>query len=200
MTNAALSALAIVLAVATLSAAPASATLIGDTVVLSGAGVPGSPRDLLVGAGSEIIFNDGGSIGTGADDYIEVDISGSTIRLDLTAQLGGFGWNPAGLSNPFSFVFDSLNWVDDLTATIASISTTVFGSSLSNGGASASLTGSNQITVSWANNNFDCNAGNCGGIEIEITPNHSEVPTPATLALFGLGLAGLGWSRRKQHS
>ena len=137
MTNAALSALAIVLAVATLSAAPASATLIGDTVVLSGAGVPGSPRDLLVGAGSEIIFNDGGSIGTGADDYIEVDISGSTIRLDLTAQLGGFGWNPAGLSNPFSFVFDSLNWVDDLTATIASISTTVFGSSLSNGGASA---------------------------------------------------------------
>jgi hypothetical protein len=26
------------------------------------------------------------------------------------------------------------------------------------------------------------------------------VPTPATLALFGVGLAGLGWSRRKQNS
>ena len=29
-------------------------------------------------------------------------------------------------------------------------------------------------------------------------PPEGNVPTPATLALFGLGLAGLGWSRRRK--
>ncbi|MEZ5573286.1 MAG: PEP-CTERM sorting domain-containing protein [Halioglobus sp.] len=34
-----------------------------------------------------------------------------------------------------------------------------------------------------------------GGVEYTTS---AGVPTPATLALFGLGLAGLGWSRRKK--
>jgi hypothetical protein len=33
----------------------------------------------------------------------------------------------------------------------------------------------------------------------KIIDSSAQIPTPATLALFGLGLAGLGWSRRKKE-
>jgi hypothetical protein len=39
---------------------------------------------------------------------------------------------------------------------------------------------------------------NAATVDIDYVVHESSVPAPATLALFGLGLAGLGWSRRKK--
>ena len=36
-------------------------------------------------------------------------------------------------------------------------------------------------------------------LSFDLDPSN-QVPLPGTLALFGLGLAGIGWSKRKQHS
>jgi hypothetical protein len=59
---------------------------------------------------------------------------------------------------------------------------------------SASLTGITSLSFGFLDDPY---TDNLGGISLEVLIE-STVPVPATLALFGLGLAGLGWSRRKK--
>lgn len=63
---------------------------------------------------------------------------------------------------------------------------------------SLSITGWN--SYSFFTGEVEFGADNRGGVSLRyrIVPAEVTVPLPATLALFGLGLAGLGWSRRKK--
>lgn len=110
-------------------------------------------------------------------------------------------------SNTFSSVsFDELHFGDSYssatgTATSLFANSNTFGdqTSLTFLTALTDLGGSINFTGSTICSDF-CLDDN-GGLNTfvgTVSAPRSAVPVPATLALFGLGLAGLGWSRRKQ--
>lgn len=83
------------------------------------------------------------------------------------------------------------------TSGILSFSDNNYGSSPFN---SSSFDGENLELYIWGGDSVN-NLGLDFAIEgtTEVTPDTS-VPIPGTLALFGFGLLGLSWSRRKEHS
>jgi hypothetical protein len=54
-----------------------------------------------------------------------------------------------------------------------------------------------QIRFAQADNQGNFNQG-VDNVSLQATVQAQQVPVPATLALFGLGLAGLGWTRRRK--
>lgn len=165
----------------------ASASLIGDTVTSSftGGQIISSPGSAVVGSGAEFQigfdFNNDNTVDPD-EVFIEVDVEDSSITMTSIMSF------PFGTD---TLTVGDLDWVDTL-GEIVDTSLAVTGV---NGldASDVSFT-SNSVSVVFANSNWM--PGDFAAIDLVTT--HAVVPEPTTLALLSLGLAGLGFARRRK--
>lgn len=151
--------------------ATASASLIGQEIRFQ-TGITDDTFTVTEGLGPELnLFG-----------QLEVDIEESSLRATwlITGTIGGINpmiWSQLSWGEPGEIVGATI----DLASTWSISDTPTF----------------TESSVSLTTTDFNVTAGDFVLINLDVI---HDVPTPATLALFGLGLAGLGWSRRKQTS
>ena len=176
--------------------AQADASLLGDTMYING-------NPYVIGSGP-VTFQDGW-MPYGTDDNLTLNAGSSWISVSLYAPDSIFYWNYTN-GDDFTLSLTDLGWgvpgsYLDGIAFIAS------GDALS-AGISASLMSGSAIDI-MIPGNFTCGTSDCGSIYIEISayipepvyaPAPSYVPEPATLGLFGLSLAGIGFLRRRKSA
>ena len=128
------------------------------------------------------------------NDFFTIDISGESVaitnvfgRLEFTSLEG------------YLVTLGDLFWSNDPTATITGIANVLVSGVVPNFGdglvESDIAIAANAVTLDfrgtvWSQGDF---------VSFDLVTSHSALPEPGTLALFGLGLAGLGfaaWRRR----